>query len=317
MNRSLVLLSGEGTSLPEAEARALFLAYDPRSRFESPEKRVLLVDSLADPFVVASRVAFSRRVGRLIERPLDAQKEVLGRRVRLRSFDLEDGRPGIDPGSVLKGVDATVDLKNPEFEFSLVRGEEDYLALTKPGEMRQAWSRRRPRARAFFHPSAIFPKLARALVNLTRFKEGDVFLDPFSGTGSLAIEAFETGAAVVASDQVARMAMGSLANMRHFGQEWMAVIRADAFSHPVRRVDAIATDLPYGRASSTRGADPWVVAQMTLATMPLLLKEGSRMVVMHPQSLRIEASAEMALEEEHHLYVHKLLTRTITILRKR
>jgi tRNA (guanine10-N2)-dimethyltransferase len=317
MNRSLVLLSGERTSVPEAEARALFLAYDPGSRFESPERRVLLVDSLADPFVVASRVAFSRRVGRLIEGPLDAQKEVLGRRVRLRNFDLGNGKPVLDPKSVLRGVDAMVDLKNPDYEFSLVRGEKDYVALTKPGEMSQAWSRRRPRARAFFHPSAIFPKLARALANLSRFREGEVFLDPFSGTGSLAIEAFEAGAMVIASDQVARMAEGSLANMRHFGQEWMGVIRADAFSHPVRHVDAIATDLPYGRASSTRGVDPRDIAQRTLANMPLLLKEGSRMVVMHPQTLRIEGSAEMVLEEEHNLYVHKLLTRTITVLRKR
>ncbi|MGD0477920.1 MAG: hypothetical protein ABSB29_07125 [Nitrososphaerales archaeon] len=317
MNRSLVLLSGEGTSIPEAEARALFLTYDPRSRFESPEKRVLLVDSLADPFVVASRVAFSRRVGRLIERPLDAQNDVLERRVRLRNFDLGGGKPGLDPRSVLKGVDATVDLKNPDFEFSLVRGKKDYVVLTKPGEMNQAWSRRRPRARAFFHPSAIFPKLARALVNLSRFKEGEVFLDPFSGTGSLAIEAFEAGARVVASDQVAKMTLGSLANMRHFGQRWMGVIRADAFSHPVRHADAIATDLPYGRASSTRGADPRDIVQRTLATMPMLLKKGSRMVVMHPQTLKIEGSAVMALEEEHYLYVHKLLTRTITVLRRR
>jgi 16S rRNA G966 N2-methylase RsmD len=317
MNRSLVLLSGEGTSIPEAEARALFLTYDPGSRFESPEKRILLVDSLADPFVVASRVAFSRRAGRLIERPPDARNDVLGRRVRLRNFDLGGGRPSFDPRSVLKGVDATVDLKNPEFEFSLVRGKKDYIVLTKPGEMNQAWSRRRPRARAFFHPSAIFPKLARALVNLSRFKEGEVFLDPFSGTGSLAIEAFEAGARVIASDLVARMALGSLVNMRHFGQDWMGVIRADAFSHPVRHVDAIATDLPYGRASSTRGADPRDIVQRTLATMPPLLKEGSRMVVMHPQTLKIEGSAVMALEEEHHLYVHKLLTRTITILRRR
>jgi tRNA (guanine10-N2)-dimethyltransferase len=317
MNRSLVLLSGEGTSVPDAEARALFLAYDPGSRFESPERRVLLVDSLADPFVVASRVAFSRRVGRLIEEPLDVQKEVLGRRVRLRNFDLGNGKPGLDPRSVLKDVDVRVDLKNPDFEFSLVRGKKDYLVLTKPSEMSQAWSRRRPRARAFFHPSAIFPKLARALVNLSRFREGEVFLDPFSGTGSLAIEAFEAGAGVVASDQVANMVKGSLANMKHFGQKWMGVIRADAFSHPVRHVDAIATDLPYGRASSTRGLDPRDIVHRTLATMPLLLKEGSRMVVMHPQTLRIKGSAEMVLEEEHHLYVHKLLTRTITVLKRR
>ncbi len=253
----------------------------------------------------------------MIEGALDAQKEVLERRVRLRSFDLGGGKPDLDPRPVLEGVDATVDLKNPEFEFTLVRGKKDYLVLTKPSEMSQAWSKRRPRARAFFHPSAIFPKLARALVNLSRFREGEVFLDPFSGTGSLAIEAFEAGARVVASDQVAKMTIGSLANMRHYGQEWMGVIRADAFSHPVRNVNAIATDLPYGRASSTRGADPRDIVQRTLATLPLLLKEGSRMVIMHPQTLKIEASAEMAIEEEHHLYVHKLLTRTITILRRR
>jgi 16S rRNA G966 N2-methylase RsmD len=317
MNRSLVLLSGEGTSVPEAEARALFLTYDPGSKFESPEKRVLLVDSLADPFLVASRVAFSRRVGRLIEGPTDAQKDVLGRRVRLRNFDLGGRKPGLDPRSVLRGVDATVDLKNPDFEFSLVRGKKSYVVLTKPREMNQAWSRRRPRVRPFFHPSAIFPKLARALVNLSRFKEGEIFLDPFSGTGSLAIEAFEVGARVVASDLVSKMTLGSLANMRNFGQEWMGVIRADAFGHPVRHVDAIATDLPYGRASSTRGIDPRDVLQKTLAIMPVLLKEGSRMVVMHPQTLKIEGSAMMTLEEEHHLYVHKFLTRTITILRRR
>ncbi len=317
MNRSLVLLSGEGTSVPEAEARALFLAYDQGSSFESPEKRVLLVDSLADPFVVGSRVAFSRRVGRLIDGPFDAQGDVLGRRVRLRSFDLGGGKPGLDPKSVLRGVDAAVDLDNPEYEFSLVRGKRDYFALTKPSEMSQAWSKRRPRVRPFFHPSAIFPKLARALVNLSRFKEGEVFLDPFSGTSSLAMEAFEAGARVVASDQAAKMTRGSLANMKHFGQEWLGVIRADAFSHPVRRVDAIAADLPYGRASSTRGADPEAVLKEALETLPLLLGEGSRIVLMHPRTLKIEESAELALEEEHHLYVHKLLTRTITVLRRK
>jgi 16S rRNA G966 N2-methylase RsmD len=317
MTRSLVLLSGERTSVPEAEARALFLTYDPESRFESPEKRILLVDSLADPFVIGSRVAFSRRVGLLIEGPPDVRSQLCGKRVRFRDFDLGGGRPCPDPESILRGVDVKVDLVNPDFEFTLVRGKKDYLALTRPREMSQAWSLRRPRARAFFHPSAIFPKLARALVNLSRFREGEVFLDPFSGTGSLGIEAFEAGAKVVASDQVAKMTRGSLSNMRFFGQMWLGVIRADAFSHPVRQVDAIATDLPYGRASSTRGSQPEDIVRKAIETLPLLLRKGSRMVLMHPQTLKIEAPADLALEEEHHLYVHKLLTRTITVLRRK
>jgi tRNA (guanine10-N2)-dimethyltransferase len=317
MSRSLVLLSGEGTTIPEAEARALFLAYDPASKFASPERRVLVADSLADPFVVGSRVAFSRRVGLLIDKASDARRQVAGTRMRLRKFDLSDGLGKADFGAILAGLDAAVDLKSPDYEFTLVRGRREYLALTKPGSMRQGWLVRRPRARPFFHPTAIFPKLSRAIVNLTRFREGDVFLDPFCGTGSLALEAYEAGAEVVVSDQVERMVSGALANMRHFGQRWVGAIRADAFSHPVMRVDAVAADLPYGRASSTRGEGPGAVVEKALDALPGLLPPGSRMVLMHSKAQRMAGSAALEVEEEHDLYIHKLLTRTITVLRRK
>ena len=300
-----------------AEARALFLAYDPHSRFESPERRILLVDSDADPFVVGRRIAFSRRVGRLIETAADTGSEVSGKRIRLHNFDLRDKPASFDPATILRGLDVEVDLRRPDFEFTLIHGRSGkYLALTKPEEMNQAWSTRRPRARPFFHPSAIFPKLARALVNLSRFKEGETFLDPFCGTGSLAIEAFEAGARVIVSDQVDKMVRGSLTNMKHFRQDWLGVIRADAFLSPVAHVDAIATDLPYGRASSMRGRDASTVMNMTMQTLPSLLRTGSRMVVMHPKTRKIEGSEEATVEDEHDLYIHKLLTRTITILRR-
>ena len=315
-NRSLVLLSGEGTSLPEAEARALFLAYDPGSKFESPERRVLLVESEADPLLVSSRIAFARRVGLLIGEPIDAAPKVKGKKVRLRNFDLVT-KARLDPGRFLRGVDAEVDLVDPDYEFTLVRGDREYLALTMPGRMRQAWSSRRPRARPFFHPSAIFPKLSRALVNLSRCRAGDLFLDPFAGTGSLALEAALVGARAVALDQVAKMTWGSLANMKHFRQEWLGVVRADAFHAPLTEVDAMATDVPYGRASSTRGRDERDTMQQSLSALPGLLRKGSRLVLMHAQRTRAEGSQDLALEEEHDLYVHKLLTRTITVLRRR
>ena len=314
--RSLVLLSGEDTTIPEAEARALFLAYDPGSKFETPERRVLIVESEADPLIVSSRIAFARRVGRLIGTPSDAAAEVQTKKVRLRSFDLRT-KPKVDPERLLRGVEAKVDLADPDFEFTLVRGEGEYLALTSPRKMRQAWSIRRPRARPFFHPSAIFPKLSRALVNLTRCREGDMFLDPFAGTGSLPLEAALVGARVVALDQVAKMAQGSQSNMRHFRQEWLGVLRADAFHAPLTEVDSVATDVPYGRASSTRGVDGRDVLERSLSALPGILRRGSRLVVMHPQRLGVKGSHDFALEEEHDLYIHKLLTRTITVLRRR
>ncbi len=316
-NKSVVFLSGEGTSLPEAEAKALFLTYDESSKFESPERRVILAESDADPFLVSPRVAFSRRVGYLLENPLDAAGVVRGKRVRFRSLDLSPGLEPVNPETMMRGIDSRVDLENPDYEFTLIRGRRDYLALTNPGSMRQDWSKRRPRRRAFFHPSAIFPKLSRALVNLSRVKEGRVFLDPFSGTGSLPIEAEEIGARVVASDQVARMARGSLANMNHFGQRWIGVLRADAFHHPLTEVDAVATDVPYGRASSTRGSEARYIVDQALSALPGIMKKDSRLVLMHSRQTVVKGTSELALEEELNLYVHKFLTRTISVLRRR
>lgn len=317
MTRSLVLLSGEGTTIPAAEARALFLAYDPEATFTFPEKRIIIVESRAEPWPVAGRVAFSRRVGLLLTSLTDASSMLEGKRVRLAAFRTSGSRPSVDPASLLHGIDIKVDLVNPEYELTVVDGEKRYLALTDPLGMNQGWRLRRPRARAFFHPSAIFPKLSRALVNLTRCLEGQVLLDPFAGTGSILLEAAQVGANPLAADQTAEMSKGALSNMRKFGQSWLGVMRSDAFALPLSQVDAIATDVPYGRAASARGSSARNVLRHVAEDFPALLRPGSRMVVMHPKDLPIEDNSQLVAEEEHYLYVHKLLTRAITVLRRR
>jgi tRNA (guanine10-N2)-dimethyltransferase len=300
-----------------AEARALFLAYDHDSTFESPEPRVLIAESAADPFKVGSRIAFARRVGVSISSPAEAAEMLRGHRIRFRCFDTQPKGDRPDPERYLSKVDSTIDLRTPEYELTLVRGVGDYLAVTSPGRMEQGWSTRRPRKRPFFHPSAIFPKLSRALVNLSRCKEGDVFLDPFAGTGSITIEASVAGAQVVGIDLSERMARGALSNMTHFAQEWLGVLRADSIHLPLRRADAVATDIPYGRASSTRGREANDIPRLLLPVVGAVTRPGSFVVLMHPLDLSIEQTAEFSFEEEHYLHVHKLLTRTITILRRR
>ena len=316
-NRSLVLLSGEGISIPASESKALFLAADPHSTFETPEPRVLLADSEADPLAVGARIAFARRVGFLVQSRSDVSRIVASRRIRFRCFTLGQEESEPDPAEYLRGLDATIDLADPEYELTLVRGKGEYLAVTAPTRMLQAWSRRRPRSRPFFHPSAIFPKLSRALVNLTRCGRGDAFLEPFVGTGSIAIEASLVGADVVAVDMADLMARGALSNMRHFEQEWMGIVRADSARLPIRGVRAVATDIPYGRASSAHGRSPGEMLELLLPELARAMEPGSFLVLMHPQSLLVQPKPDFAMLEEHHLHVHKLLTRTITVLRRR
>ena len=300
-----------------AEAKALFLAYDVSSDFETPEPKVLIADSTSDPFLVGSRIAFARRIGPMLLDAAEARDILRGLRIRFRCFDLVDGMAPPDPDDYLRGIDAVVDLRNPERELTLVRGEREYLSVSAPLSMKQGWSHRRPRSRPFFHPSAIFPKLSRALVNLSRCKEGESFLDPFSGTGSLAIEASIVGAQVLALDLSEKMTRGSLANMKHFGQDWLGVMRVDSATSPITQVDAIATDIPYGRASSTRGRGTQEIIDLALISLSNALKKGSMLVLMHPQTVGVNSTPELVVEEEHDMHVHKRLTRIITVLRRR
>ena len=316
-NKSLVLLSGEDITVPASEAKALFLGADPYSTFETPESRVLIADSKADPLAVGARIAFARRVGYLLRSPSDGTGLLAGHRIRFRSFDLCPRKSQPDPGEYLKGIGAAVDLSAPEYELTLVRGDKDYLALTAPSHMLQGWSLRRPRSRPFFHPSAIFPKLSRALVNLSRCNHGDIFLEPFAGTGSIALEASLVGADVVAIDLADKMTRGASSNMRHYAQEWLGVVRADSAHLPVRAARAAATDIPYGRASSTRGRPPELMLELLLPELAGAMDGGSYFVLMHPKGVAVEHTSEFAIEEEHDLQVHKFLTRTISVLRRK
>ncbi len=294
---------------------------DRSAEFESPEGRVLIASSRTETDRIAGRIAFARRVGEMVPegRLDDGQLRSLREGTyRVSVFELGPRRP--DSGKMVSDladeIGGTVALEDPDRELTVIRGVHDYFALTKPSLMKQGWITRRPRARPFFHPAAIFPKLSRALVNLTRIEEGEVFLDPFCGTGSLLLEAHELGARALGADRDARMTKGALRNMSSFGQEWLGVVRADIGRTPISAADGIATDIPYGRASSASGSNATELMESLRGTASEVLGEGRRLVVMHPKTVAVGSRRDFEVEEEHDLYIHRRLTRTISVLRR-
>ena len=320
----MILLSGEETSIPEAEARAVVKTYDEDAKVSLLEPRIVRAETEANPDIIARRIAFAKRVGTLIPDGVldrETRREVERASYRLRHFKLGEARA--DRSSVetkiLNQLHGKVKLEDPEYELSVIEGRRKgrtYLLLSKPGIMNQGWAGRRPRSRAFFHPSAIFPKLSRALVNIAGVKEGETLLDPFAGTGSILLEASIVGALPVGVDISWKMARGALANAQKYRQPWLGMIRADSMSVPLRSVDAIATDVPYGRASSRMGEELAVILDGLLRAGANLLRRGRVAVVMHPRSSRVTPGDTFRVEGEHHLYVHRNLTRTITVLRR-
>jgi putative methyltransferase (TIGR01177 family) len=339
----LFMLSREPTGIPEAEARTLVHDLDHGARFESPEPGLLLAETSADPYVIEARVAFSRRVGVLVpDGEFDSEHLSLLRSgtYRVRVFGESEGGSEEEMemiSSIADMVAGRVSLDEPDREVSAYvsgvggggdggssgsTGRKTYLSITSPRAMRQGWATRRPRSRAFFHPSAIFPKLSRALVNLSGVQPGERFLDPFCGTGSLLIEAAMIGADPVGADIARKMVRGARRNSLKYGQPWLGIIRADARNPPVRGVDALATDIPYGRASSSGGLGSGEILRSLLQGAPDMLARGRKLVVMHPKSVEVAPllkegeEDDLSVEQEVEIYIHRTLTRTISVLRR-
>jgi len=294
---------------------------DPWAEIVSPEERILMASADADADAIASRVAFSKRVGSVVpdgRLDRDNLQSLRAGTYRVSVFELGEKRSDSDGlvSDLAEEIGGNVALDDPDVEVALVRGAHDYLALCRPSLMSQDWVVRRPRARPFFHPAAIFPKLSRALVNFSRVGPGEIFLDPFCGTGSLLLEAHELGARALGADRDLRMVKGAKRNMESYNQDWLGVIRADVRRTPFTEVDGIATDIPYGRASSTSGSSTGEILERLRETAGGLLEEGRRLVVMHPDTIVVESRDDFEVEEEHHLYIHRKLTRTISVLRR-
>jgi tRNA (guanine10-N2)-dimethyltransferase len=323
------MLSRESTGIPEAEARTLVSDLDPTAKFESPEGGLLVAETSADPAGIEARVAFARRVGLFVpDGELDDEQISLLRSgtYRVRVFGKGDGgkkREEAIISSIAEKVGGEVSLDSPDREVSAYVGKDGgrtYLAISMPLSMRQGWATRRPRSRAFFHPSAIFPKLSRALVNLSGVQPGDAFLDPFCGTGSLLIEASIIGAEPVGIDIARKMVRGARRNSIKYGQPWLGLVRADSTSLPIREVGAVATDIPYGRASSSGGLQSSEILRSLVEGVPAVLPKGGKLVVMHPKSLEVVPIAKetggLRVEQELEIYIHRTLTRTITVMRR-
>ncbi|UCB61151.1 MAG: N-6 DNA methylase [Candidatus Bathyarchaeota archaeon] len=235
----------------------------------------------------------------------------------LASMDLERKIGKLILGKANRAI---VDLEQPQKPFFGVITENSFVFGLKLAEISPApFTRRRPKKRAFFHPSAMPAKLARCMVNLVQPRSGDLLLDPFCGTGSFLIEAGLIGCRVLGFDAKKSMVKGALKNLKFFNVGYEGVAAADAKHLPLTRADCIVTDPPYGRSASTMGYSTEQVIkdflQMSVGTMA----KQQRICIAAPKTIHIRKIAEalgFAHVQSHFVYVHRSLTREIAVLEK-
>jgi tRNA (guanine10-N2)-dimethyltransferase len=213
-----------------------------------------------------------------------------------------------------------VDLKNPEKILIGILTENKFVFGLKLAEIQpKSFVERRPKHKPFFHPSAMPAKLARCMVNLAKPKSGELVLDPFSGTGSMLIEAALISCRVLGLDIQKRMVRGTRKNLTYFGIKPEGLIVADAKNSPIAKVDCVVTDPPYGISATTlRRTTRQIVEEVLMAVYDILEKE-SRVCIAAPKTLgigRLAVTLGYRHLESHFVYVHRSLTREIAVIEK-
>jgi tRNA (guanine10-N2)-dimethyltransferase len=214
-----------------------------------------------------------------------------------------------------------VDVRSPDRIFNLlVNPQGSLLGESLWNSTKGRFSNRSPQRRPFTHPSNLTPKLAVCMLNLARVKVGQVVLDPFCGAGSILMECEHMGGHSLGVDIARRMVRGSGRNLKWIGGAQLGLIQGDARCLPIREVDAIVTDPPYGLLSSTHGERPERLYSSLLTTSSEILRSGSHLVALSPLTMGIDEMAEKAgLDpvESYPIYVNKHMIREVGVFRRR
>ncbi len=322
------ILSGEHPTLPLGELEALLEARHGGSIIYSFDG-IALLGGVRDPQAIPLEAGMVKEVGRVyyvVEADIDNIKN------SLRML----GEMGYNFSKIIvkkyKRYSDHIDAR--EIKDSAPKGRGGVLRIfitegvavigtplmLKPSK---SFINRRPRTRPFFKPGPLSPQLSRVFVNLSRLKEDMVFLDPFCGTGGFILEACLLGAKhCICGDLSRDMVRGSLINLKHYGFTGKStIIWQDSASMPIRdeAIDAIATDPPYGRSTTTGRREYSELVSEFLGEAHRVLREEGYIVFAGPAEkspYHLAEEAGFKIISRFQMFVHSTLTREIVVARK-
>ncbi len=272
--RYCVYVSGEHVELAKAELEAVcrLLIYDIDITWYG---RLAVLDCTANPLgFILERAALVQEGGIVLgEAPspdllVDTISEEVFRQhvpgkktFAIRPQALEGGLPrnervGVETelGKHIQGLlGLEVSLDNPAALLRVfIHPKTTIICDSEPSVLRRLLRGREPGRKPFFHPSMMNATLSRVMCNLAGVSDGGTVLDPFCGGAGILCEAALLGARVVGVDSQWKMLVGARVNLSQVEADYL-LVQGDARSCPVIACDALVTDPPYGRASSTRG----------------------------------------------------------------
>lgn len=344
-------LSGEHETLPKSEVLACLDALSVTYEERASSDGILVIDARLTSEVldtISKRLGMTHCVYEIKGMSKPEEGEILA---IVKTVDIDDimkqGRtfavrvkgtpPSFDrglerkAGEIIRRKGYKVSLTNPSKTFVLLLTKQTcFFCLLLHSVDKKQFEERKPHLRPFFSPGAIQPKFARALVNLSGINEKELFLDPFCGTGGILIEAGLIGATLVGIDVQEKMVRGAGENLVAYGLDGDLII-GDTAKMALRdnTVDAVVTDMPYGRSSLIAGSGYFIAEsrswslerlyQNALNEIQRVLKNSRKAVIVSnsPSLYSLSREHNFRALENHKYRVHKSLNRYISVLEKR
>ncbi len=310
-------LSGEHPDLPVAELECVGRVLDTRTQVavaECPDPeaaRRLALTHVVMEYLGECEPSKEAFAALLTDLAITTTKPFAGRVKKVHGSQMEAPQLDLEQliGSLIAGP---VSLRKPVEEYRAIASEDRcYFGRVLLRIDRGGFGSRSPMRRPFFHPGAMMPRMARALVNISLIQPGERFFDPFCGTGGILLEAREIGACILGSDFDPVMVTGCRQNLPESD-----VMIADATAVPIcdHTLDAVVTDLPYGQSVRIRAESMNHLYDGSLAEIRRVLRPGRRAVVVTHRDITDIAACHFTILQAHEQRVHKSLTRRILVL---
>ena len=339
----VLIMSQEHQTLPKAEIKAVLRAESVPFSVKNQNKGVLVINVPEDYTetlkTIGKRFSYTHEVCRLLIETdkihlnyeiekypwkdiITTDYAVRAKRMdKMDKFDTTEVEWEIGGLIHSKVEGVNVNLKNPSNFIRLIFIDGKIFVTERLFKVeKKHFYNLKPHKRPFFYPGSMSPKLARCMVNLTGVKEGDLVLDPFCGTGGILIEAGIMGARVVGVDIDERMVEGTKKNLEYCGVKDYEIFQGDARDIKLSsKVNAIATDPPYGISASTGGEESQNLYAQALVTMEEILTDEGLLCMATPHYMDLHGmidSTNFEIIEQHHIRMHKSLTRVISLLKK-
>jgi tRNA (guanine10-N2)-dimethyltransferase len=331
------VLRGEHPSLPHAEIKSIFESVDkihkPRA---SPPMTYRCRGNVASVKEIARRAYYTRYcLEELWITPddldsiysgfneMDLTRFDIGERFRISVRSLGGAGMEMDKTElriklsekIKKEYDRSETLINPDTWFMGFFTGDKFIFGRIIEIVERYIADRTPSKRPFIHPSSLQPKLAGCMVNLTRIREGEIFLDPFCGVGGILIEAGRIGCRPVGIDISPWMVEASRENTEHYGLRG-DVLMGDARNPPILSFGGVATDPPYGKTTKTLGDTPEEIYADFMGTFHDLLGKDRYLCLAAPDSIGVaDVGVEVGFKhvESHFIQVHSNLNREIAL----